>query len=440
CADYARDWGRFTRQVPRGVVSPRSAEEVAGVVRSASREGVQLAIRGGGHSQGGQTLTERGVVLSTELLNRIELADSDLLRMQGGAEFGHAVNCMHGSGRLPAVLPDYATITAGGLISAGGVGSTSHRHGLFVQQVERLEVVTGTGERVRCSMDRNAGLFHAVRSGQGQFGVITDAWIRTRKLRSRCRMYELHYRDPERFVADIGRVMDDGRFDHLKGEIRINEGLIILSAGLDYDYDKEPGDTKLLGGLGHDEHVSTRDIVGHGSNQMYPRWVFSRQHIHPWQDWFLPFEALGKLLDPHWLDWRRLTDRPLRWVGLYFLGGDAYQQRPPLLMVPPGERAVCFSILNMADTNRDAKAMAVLRYLEQVDRDVIRLGGKRYLSGACRFDRKRWKQHYGRVMDMGIDWKQAFDPGSVFSGAHMPFSADANGHRRDSETKHAGSS
>ena len=432
----AHDWGRFKRRMPRAVVSPSSAEGVARVVRRASSEGFRLAIRGGGHSQRGQTLTDAGVVLATKALNRIRLAGSDVVRAQGGAEFGDVADFMRGSGRLPAVLPDYGTITVGGFISAGGIGTTSHRHGTFVHQLEQLEVVTGTGERVRCSMDRNADLFHAARSGQGQFGVITEAWIRTRTLPPRCRMYELHYSDPDRFVADIERVMEDGRFDHLKAEIRTNEGVIVLNAGIEYG--EEPDDARLLGGMGYEENVFTRDVVSHGRNQMLPSWGFSWEHFHPWQDWVLPFGALGNLVDPHWLDWRRVTERPMRWVGMYFLAGEAFRRSPPLLMMPPGNMAIGFSILNVVGIDRRDEAMAALEYLEQVDRAVVRMGGTRYLSGACRFDRTRWAEHYGRMLEKGGEWKREFDPAGVFEDTHMPFGRSSADRGRDGGTSHAG--
>ena len=60
------------------------------------------------------------------------------------------MDLLEGTGRLPRVLVDIAEATVGGTLSAGGLGTTSHRHGMQIAQVEQLEVVTGTGERYRC--------------------------------------------------------------------------------------------------------------------------------------------------------------------------------------------------------------------------------------------------------------------------------------------------
>ena len=54
------DFGGMIQRVPRAVATPRSAEELAGIVRKAARDGTRLAVRGGGHSQGGQCLTDAG--------------------------------------------------------------------------------------------------------------------------------------------------------------------------------------------------------------------------------------------------------------------------------------------------------------------------------------------------------------------------------------------
>jgi len=172
------------------------------------------------------------------------------------------VDARRGARRLPCVLPDIGEVTVGGTLSAGGFGTTSHRYGAQVGQVEQLDVVTGTGERVRCSATRNVELFDAVRSGQGQFGIITEAWIRLRRAGGRFRQYELHYRDAERFADALERIVEADRFDHLRAEFRNDENLIVLNAGIEYDV--EPDDGILLATLEHDEHAYTRDTASVG--------------------------------------------------------------------------------------------------------------------------------------------------------------------------------
>ena len=133
------------------MATPGSSEEVSAIVRKCARDEVPLATRGGGHSQGGQCLTDGGVVLDTMRLDRIQLLGSDLARAQGGAQWGKVLDALRGTRRLPRVMADIAEVTVGGTLSAGGLGTTSHRYGMQIGHVEQIEGVTGAGERLLCS-------------------------------------------------------------------------------------------------------------------------------------------------------------------------------------------------------------------------------------------------------------------------------------------------
>ncbi len=415
---YSCDFARMTRRVPEGVATPQSVEEVASLVRYAAKDGVRVTIRGAGHSQGGQTLTDCGVVVDTTCLDRIRPAGPGLVRAQGGVKWGALVDTLREEGNLPRVLPDFGALTVGGTLSAGGLGTTSHRYGAQAGQVERLEVVTGTGERVRCSATRNAELFDAVRGGQGQFGIITEAWIRLRKAGRRFRQHELHYRDFERFADDLEHIVEADRFEHLRGEIRHDENLIVLHAG--FEYDEEPDDERMLHALGYDENAYTRDTASVGRAGMYPPWSFSRMFYYPWRDWFLPWETLRTVLAQPWLDPDSVPRRPWRWIGLYPMGREA--TFAPLFMRPPGERAISYSVLTVMAESRHAQALALARHLEEVDRTLVGLGGKSYLSGGVGYGPARWAEHYGEMLEKGMGWKREFDPKHVFYAAGMPFS------------------
>ena len=69
------------------------------------------------------------------------------------------------------------TIASQGGVFAGprsGNGSL----GLQVDHVQELEVVTGDGQIVSCSDERNSDLFNAMLGGLGQCGIITKIVMR----------------------------------------------------------------------------------------------------------------------------------------------------------------------------------------------------------------------------------------------------------------------
>ena len=142
------DFGRMIRRMPGAVATPGSPEEVSGIVRSCARSEVPLTIRGGGHSQGGQSLSDGGMVLDTMRLDRIQPLEGELVRAQAGAQWGKVLDALRGTRLLPPVMADIAEVSVGGTLSAGGLGTTSHRYGMQIVHVEQLEVVTGVGERV----------------------------------------------------------------------------------------------------------------------------------------------------------------------------------------------------------------------------------------------------------------------------------------------------
>ncbi len=413
----AYDFGRMTGRRPDAVAIPESAEDVAGIVRWAARENCPIAIRGGGHSQGGQTLADRGLVLDTARLDRVHSPGPELVRVEGGARWGKVVDTLFGTRRLPRVLADHGELTVGGTLSAGGVGTTSHRYGVQIGQVEQLEVVTGTGELVRCSSTRDKDLFDAVRGGQGQFGIITQAWLRLRAAGERFRRHELLYRDFDRFMDDFERIVAEDRFDHLRTETRLHEREIVLHAAVEYD--DKPEDERVLEGLGHDEIVRIWDTPKIGRAGMYPGWGFGSLNHHPWRDWFLPWEAFRTLLAQPWLDPRWLPKRPWSWTGSYAIRTEAIDA--PLFMRPRGERIVSYSVLAVLGQYQYEQAGELASRLREVDRTLAGLGGKSYLSGGVGYGRGQWEQHYNGMLEQGIRWKREFDPQQVFQGNGMPF-------------------
>ena len=70
------DFGGMVRRMPRAVATPGSVEEVSNIVRRAASDQVPVTVRGGGHSQGGQSLSDGGLVIDMTRLNRIEPGDA----------------------------------------------------------------------------------------------------------------------------------------------------------------------------------------------------------------------------------------------------------------------------------------------------------------------------------------------------------------------------
>ncbi len=71
-------FGGMIRRMLQAVAIPRSVEEVSNLVRRAARDQVPVTVRGGRHSQGGQSLTDGRLILDTVRLNRVQDLGPDI--------------------------------------------------------------------------------------------------------------------------------------------------------------------------------------------------------------------------------------------------------------------------------------------------------------------------------------------------------------------------
>jgi FAD/FMN-containing dehydrogenase len=155
------------------IVRPVDAGEVAYVVSLAHKAGLELAVRGGGHSQAGHGASEGGIVLDLAELDALEIdAGSCIVRAAGGLTAGTVTGAVAPDG-LAVGFGDTASVGIGGLTLGGGVGYLVRKHGLTIDHLLGAEVVTADGRVLEVDAERDPDLFWAIRGGGGNFGVVT---------------------------------------------------------------------------------------------------------------------------------------------------------------------------------------------------------------------------------------------------------------------------
>jgi FAD/FMN-containing dehydrogenase len=158
---------------PAAIVRPADAGEVAYVVSLAQQAGLELAVRGGGHSQAGHGTSEGGIVLDLAGLAALEIdADSRMVRAAGGLTAGTVTEAAAPDG-LAVGFGDTASVGIGGLTLGGGVGYLVRKHGLTIDHLLGAEVVTADGRVLEVDAEHHPDLFWAIRGGGGNFGVVT---------------------------------------------------------------------------------------------------------------------------------------------------------------------------------------------------------------------------------------------------------------------------
>lgn len=167
---------------PAVIIRPADAGEVARVVSLARETGLELAVRSGGHSGAGHSVSDGGIVLDLANLRGLEIdVEHRTAWAQTGLTAGEYTTAAAAHG-LATGFGDTGSVGIGGITLGGGVGYLSRKHGLTIDDLLAAEIVTADGQLLRVDADHHPDLFWAIRGGGGNFGVATRFQYRLHEL------------------------------------------------------------------------------------------------------------------------------------------------------------------------------------------------------------------------------------------------------------------
>ena len=158
---------------PALIVQAATTADVARTVAFARDSGLDLAVRGGSHSLAGYGTSEGGIVLDLGSMKGLHIdPDRRLAWAQAGLTAGEytAAAAAHG---LATPFGDTGSVGIAGLTLGGGIGWLARKHGLAIDALVSVELVTADGQVITASETEHSDLFWAVRGGGGNFGVVT---------------------------------------------------------------------------------------------------------------------------------------------------------------------------------------------------------------------------------------------------------------------------
>ena len=283
--DARRLWNADIDRHPAVVAMCADTADVAAAVAFAAERGLEIAVRGGGHSVSGASSVDGGLMINLANLNHVSIdADARRGRAGGGALLGDLIGAAQEHG-LAVPVGAVGHTGVGGLTLGGGMGWLTRKHGLSIDNLVRVEIVTADGKALRASADENPDLYWAVRGGGGNFGVITEF------------EFELHEVGP---MIHFGLVFWD--LDQGKDVLRtardvvgsLPPGVNIVIAGLNAppapfvpeEHQLKPGYAMLIAGFdSEEEHAG---VVAQFRDAVPPLFEF----VSP-----MPYMALQTLLD-----------------------------------------------------------------------------------------------------------------------------------------------
>jgi FAD/FMN-containing dehydrogenase len=163
---------------PRLVARCVAPDDVVAALAFAREHGLEIAVRGAGHSVTGLSLCDGGLVLDMRGMDSVEVDPSRRVVRAGGGATWAAVDRATQAHGLATTGGRVSSTGVAGLTMGGGSGWLERKHGLACDNLLAAELVTADGRLVRASAEENEDLLWALRGGGGNFGVVTATELR----------------------------------------------------------------------------------------------------------------------------------------------------------------------------------------------------------------------------------------------------------------------
>jgi hypothetical protein len=170
------------RRVQNGLIDRRPAlivrcsgnADVIETVAFAKEHGMLLSVRGGGHNVAGNAVNDGGIVIDLSEMRGVHVDPRRrVAHVQGGATWADLDRETQVYG-LAAPGGLVSTTGVGGLTLHGGFGHLRSKHGLSIDSLLSVDIVTADGQVRTASATENPDLFWAVRGAGSNFGVVTS--------------------------------------------------------------------------------------------------------------------------------------------------------------------------------------------------------------------------------------------------------------------------
>lgn len=167
---------------PAAIAYCRDVTDVIDCVRFALANGIEIAVRGGGHNAGGLGVWDDALVIDLSPMRGTTVNPGlHTVRVDGGCTWG---DVDHATVEFGMAVPSgfLSTTGVGGLTLGGGIGYLSRRFGLTVDNLLSADVVLADGTLVTADEATHPDLFWALRGGGGNFGIVTSFTFRCHEI------------------------------------------------------------------------------------------------------------------------------------------------------------------------------------------------------------------------------------------------------------------
>jgi FAD/FMN-containing dehydrogenase len=204
---------------PAAIAQCENGEDVRAALAFARENGLEVAVRAGGHSVAGAGLSDGGLTIDLRRMNAVTVdPEARTATAQGGAAWGDfdAACQPHG---LATTGGRVSTTGVAGLSLGGGSGWIERKFGLACDNLLSVDLIAADGRTVRASEEENPELFWALHGGGGNFGIATELTFRLHSMPSFTAALMVWPPDDGPELARAYREFVDGAPDEVGGGI-----------------------------------------------------------------------------------------------------------------------------------------------------------------------------------------------------------------------------
>ncbi|HNY76879.1 MAG: FAD-binding oxidoreductase [Sedimentisphaerales bacterium] len=424
-----RVWNGLIDKRPALIARCAEAADVIAAVNFARGYGVPLSVRGGGHNVAGKALCDEGLVIDLSDMRGVHVDPATrVVRAEGGALLGDIDRRTQMFG-LAVPLGVVSQTGVAGLCLHGGMGWLTRKHGLTLDNLIGVDIVTADGRLRRASATENPDLFWAVRGGGGNFGVVTSFEFRAHPIGPRVWFLAAMYPMPEatrilRFLEEfmreapeelavLGSLWTTPNDEPIPPEHR-REPVIVLLGCYSGPFEKGEEAIRPLRELG--EPVA--DLSGpmpFADVQTALDADYPDGRLYYWKSVYLP--QFGEEIIDVLVEHAQKRPSPLTSIDIWFLAGAAMRVRPD--QTAYARRDVPYAIgieSNWTDPAQSEDNVAWVRRLFDALRPFSRgtyLNFPGFMEDADKLLQGAYGANYKRLQAI----KARYDPDNLFKGA-----------------------
>lgn len=227
-------------------------------------------------------------------LNEIIRIDAkrQIAEVEAAVTYKDLVDATLKHGLMPAVVPQFTTITIGGAVSGGACEASSFKYGAVHETVESMTVLLSTGEVVEATpTNKHRDLFFAIPNTFGSLGYMLKLTIKLVPVKPYVRLQHVHFTDISSYMKAIEDIWKTGKYDgapvdFLDGMVLSSDNLYLVVA---HFTDTAP----------YTSDYSYMKVYYHSIMQRREDYLTVRDFIWRWEaDWVWGSKAFGMHIKP----------------------------------------------------------------------------------------------------------------------------------------------